>query len=144
MADRTFGRRSVLQLASATAVVALAGEGWAQTADVPAAVQAALIAKVAFYDRNFAARAIHMVKFLLIHTATDAASIRAVEDMKTALASVPTIAGLQHDEEVEPYVDAATVASMCVGHRIAIVYLGPGLGAEIPGIRAALTSVDVL
>jgi hypothetical protein len=107
-------------------------------------VQASLLAKVAFYDRNFAARAIHMAKFLLVHAANDAQSIGAVVDMKTALASVPTIAGLPHDEEAAPYFDAATVASMCVAHRISIVYFGPGLGPQIPAIRAALSTIDVL
>jgi hypothetical protein len=137
-------RRAILQLAAASAVAAIAGEASAQTAQVPATVQAGLIAKVAFYDRNFAARAIHMAKVLLIHKGSDVESIRAVEDMKAALAALPTIAGLAHDEEVAAYVDAETVASTCVGHRITIVYFGPGLGAEIPRIRAALTSVDVL
>jgi hypothetical protein len=144
MGPRAWGRRAVLRLASGAAVVAFGRDGIAQGAQVPATVQANLIAKVAFYDRNFAARAIHMAKCLLIHRANDPASLRAVVDMKAALASVPTIAGLLHDEEVEAYVDAASVATTCVGHRIAIVYFGPGLGAEIPAIRAALASVDVL
>jgi hypothetical protein len=144
---RTWTRRAVLRLAAggaSAAIASFAAGGAAQTAQVPAAVQARLIAKVAFYDRNFAARAIHIAKVLLIHRANDAGSMRAVEDMKTALASVPTIAGLPHDEEVAAYVDAPTVASTCVGHRIAIVYLSPGLGAEIAAIRTALASVDVL
>jgi hypothetical protein len=64
--------------------------------------------------------------------------------MKSALAAVPTIAGLAHDEEVAVFVDAPTIAATCLSHRISVVYLGPGLGAEIPAIRAALSSVDVL
>jgi hypothetical protein len=138
------GRREILRLGSGALVLALPGASAAQSALVPASVQAGLLAKVAFYDRNFAARAIHMAKFLLVHKANDDASIRAIVDMKTALAAVPTIAGLPHDEEVAVYVDATTIASNCISHRISIVYFGPGLGAQTSSIRAALTSVDVL
>jgi hypothetical protein len=107
-------------------------------------LQASLLSRVAGYDRNFAARALDKAKMLLVAKPHDRESARVVREMKAALSDLPAIGGLPHDEEVTTYKDAATVARTCTSHRISIVYFGPGFAEEIPSIRVALTSLDLL
>ncbi len=143
-----YPRRAVLALATGAFAMTLASRSAAQPdappAMAPPALQASLLARVAGYDRNFATRAIDRAKVLLLAKAGDAESQAVVRDLKGALASLPTIGGLPHDEEVADFVDAEGVAQACSSHRISVVYLGPGLGGAIPAVRAALTSLDVL
>jgi hypothetical protein len=142
--SRAYGRRTALLVALASAAVLLPRESAAQSAPAPPIIQASLLAKVAYYDRNFAARAIDRAKMLLVAKPGDPDSIRVVMDMRNALGSIATVGGLPHDEEIMQFIDAATVARTCGSHRISIVYFGPGLADEIHAIRAALTSLDVL
>jgi len=134
----------VLQLATGAVTLALAPPSAAEAGMVPAVTQASLLAKVASYDRNFAARAIDRAKLLLIQRSGDPESSRVVREMQDALTALPAVGALPHEEEVENFVDGPTVATICTSHRISVVYIGPGLGREIPAIRAALSSLDIL
>ncbi len=138
------GRRTFLRLGVGAAVLGLARSGEAQVSLAPPSVQASLLAQVVSYDRNFAARAIDRAKILLVARGDDPASVREISEMRSALAAIPTVGGLPHAEEIATFTDAAAIARTCNSHRIAIVYFGPGLSAQIPAIRSALTSVDVL
>jgi hypothetical protein len=138
------GRREALALAAATAILLLAPDTRAQVPPVAVEVQASLLAKVVSYDRNFAARAIDRAKCLLVFRAADPVSVRVVQNMSRALESIPAVGGLPHNEEVEPFTDAPALARTCISHRISIMYLGPGLSSEVPAIRTALNSLDVL
>ena len=111
---------------------------------MPVALQAELVAKVASYDRNLAARAGDRVHVLIIVNAKSDRSTSFAKSMTSALGSVDTIGGLPHDEATAPFSGAAALADTCRAKHIAIVYLAPGLGDEVPGIRAALDGVNVL
>lgn len=114
-------------------------------ADVPAAVQAELLAKVAAYDRNLAARAGEQVRTLVVAKVGDAASARLAAQLKDALAGKSAIAGLPHAEETVAFESAAALASAVRQRRAAIVYLSSGFAdAELEAIAAALDGVDVL
>jgi hypothetical protein len=141
---RSLGRRATLGLLLGSAITSWAGLSPAEDAYVSPEVQATLLAKVASYDRNFAARAIDRAKILLVTRGDDPDSVREVAEMGAALASIAAVGGLPHGEEVTTFTSAAAIAQMCSSHRIAIVYFGPGLSEQIPAIRTALTSVDVL
>ena len=111
---------------------------------VPVALQAELVAKVASYDRNLAARAGDRVHVLIIVNPKNDASSSFAKHMVDALGGVDKIGGLPHDETTAPFTGAQALADACKTKRIAIVYLAPGLGDEVPGIRAALEGVNVL
>lgn len=111
---------------------------------VPAALQAELLAKVAGYDKNFAARAGDRAHVLIAVVPTNPDSARFGASMQTALGGLGTIAGLPHDESIVPYPGAAQLAALCRSKRASILYLAPGLGAEVPAIRAALEGTSVI
>lgn len=111
---------------------------------VPAALQAELVAKVASYDRNLAARAGDRVHVLILVNAKNDASNSFAKHMASALGGVDKIGGLPHDETTAPFGGAKALADTCRAKRIAIVYLAPGLADEVPAIRTALDGVNVL
>jgi hypothetical protein len=116
----------------------------AENPNVPIRLQADLLAKVTGYDRNFEARSGEQAKVLILVSPGDADSLRAGGDMRSALASVPSVGGLSHDEEVASYVDASTLGETCRARHVAIVYLTPGFSGEIPAIRDAVGSLKLL
>jgi hypothetical protein len=138
------GRRTFVALLCGLAVAAVCGTSAAETPSVPPRLQAGLLAKVASFDRKFAARAGGRAKVLLVARANDADSLRTVTEMKSALAALDTIGGLPHDEQIVELADAAAIARTCKAGGIAVVYFGPGFGKQIASIRSALTSIDVL
>jgi hypothetical protein len=118
--------------------------GSAELVPVPLDRQAELLARVAAYDRNMAARAGDGVRVLLVTNESEAESVGLAKRMEAALRSLPDIAGLPHDERVTPFTTAADLAGQCRTQHIAIVYIGSGLGDKVPAIRSALDGVDVL
>ena len=125
-------------------VLALSSSGRAEEVAVPVALQAQLLAKVASYDRHFAARAGERAKVLLVVLPGNSESSRKASEMQRELGSIAQIAGLEHDETVFAYSGAASLKTACENEHAAIVYLGPGFGSEIDAIRTTLSGVDVL
>jgi hypothetical protein len=125
-------------------VLALPLVGRAEEVAVPVALQAQLLAKVASYDRHFGARSGERAKVLLVVMPGNSESSRKASEMQRELGSIAQIAGLSHDETVSQYSGAASLKATCENEHIAIVYIGPGFGAEIDAIRDALGGVDVL
>jgi hypothetical protein len=111
---------------------------------VPLELQAELLAKVASYDRHMAERAGDRLQVLLVTKPSDAESVRVVTRMQSALRALPQIGGLPHDEQTFNYTTAADLARVCRAQHIAIVFVGPGHVDDLPAIRDALGSVDVL
>jgi hypothetical protein len=118
--------------------------GSADFISVPLERQAELLARVASYDRNMAARAGERVRVLVVSNEKDPESIGTARRMEAALRSLPEIGGMSHDERVAPFRSAADLAGQCRSQRVAILYLGTGLTSQIPAIRRALDGVDVL
>lgn len=117
---------------------------WAEGMPVPAVAQAELLAKLVGFDRNFAARARGKATILIVSMPGDAESLSAALEMKAALSRLPTVGNLPHEEIMLTYSNAAAVAQAVRSRRAAVVYLGPGFDKQIPEIRDALTSLDVL
>jgi hypothetical protein len=124
--------------------LAVSRESDAETIAVPVSLQAQLLAKAVAYDKNFLARAGERAKLLLVVKPGNADSTVAASEMKAALSSMPDIGTLPHDEEILPYVGAQALANACRERKAAVVYLGAGFSAEIPSIRDAFSSIDVL
>lgn len=111
---------------------------------MPVGLQAELLAKVAPYDKNFAARAGDRVHVLVVTRAGDADSERISNHITAALRELKDIGGLAHDEAAMSYSGAKALADTVKARRIAIVYLTPGLSADVEAIRDALSGVSVL
>lgn len=138
--------RSLLRLAVTlvTLWLLLVSRGEAQSARVPASVQAALIAKVASFDRNFAARAAGRAIVLVVQAPGNTESTRAALEIKAALAELPTVGNLPHEELSVSYTGAPALSELVRAKRAAIVYFGPGFSEQIPAIREAFSSLNVL
>lgn len=141
-------RRNVLRLvvsASASAfALSLSSTGSAQSMPVPTAAQAELIAKLAGFDRNFAARAGGKAVIILAAMPGNTDSMSAALEMKAAFARLPTVGNLPHEELVVTQSSPSALAELVRAKRAAIVYLGPGFDKQISAIRDALSSLDVL
>jgi hypothetical protein len=143
-ANRALAR--VVLLAGLTWLAALltARTGVAQATAVPAEIQAALLSKLASYDRNFAQRAGDTARVLLLVKRDTAKSQLAAEEMKSALGRLDRIGGLPHEETVVPFEGADALAARCRAEHIAAVYITPGFDDDIAKLRVALSGVDVL
>lgn len=116
----------------------------AQSMPVPAGAQAELLAKLVGFDRNFAARAGGKAVIILTAMPGDAESMSTVLEMKAALSRLPTVGNLPHEELIVSHTSASALADLVRSKHAAIVYLGPGLDKQVPAIRDALSSLDVL
>jgi hypothetical protein len=65
-------------------------------------------------------------------------------EMKAAFSRLPTVGNVPHEELVVTYSNPTALAEVVRAKRAAIVYLGPGFGKQIPAIRDALSSLNVL
>jgi YfiR/HmsC-like len=111
---------------------------------VPVRMQAELLAKVAIYDRNFEARNGGRVKVLIVVNPGDHSSRLAGSGMKNVLGSLETIGNLPHEDEIISYTDAPSLAEMCKARKVGILYVTPGFSGQLPAMRAALGSLDLL
>lgn len=118
--------------------------GSAQSMPVPTGAQAELVGKLAGFDRNFAARAGNKAVIILAAMPGDADSMSAALEMKAAFARLPTVGNLPHEEQVVTQGSPAALADVVRAKHAAIVYFGPGFEKQIPAIRDALSSLDVL
>jgi hypothetical protein len=122
----------------------LARRAAAESIAVPIRLQAELLAKMASYDRNFQARTGERVRTLLLTKLGDPESARAGAEMKTALASIPSIGGLPHDEELASYADAAALADICRARKVSILYVAPGFSQQVDTMREAVSQLSLL
>jgi hypothetical protein len=143
------GRASRRRVVALLALIALAlwfgaRSSPAQTAGVPAALQAQLLSKLSVYDRNFAARAGDVALVLIVVKSGSAKSGLSGATIKAALAQLDRFGGLRHEEQIVQFESAAALASLCRSKRAAVVYVTPGLDSEIDAIKSSLAGVDVL
>jgi hypothetical protein len=116
----------------------------AQSMPVPTSAQAELIAKLVGFDRNFATRAGSKAVIVLVVMPGDTESTSAALEMKAAFSRLPTVGNLAHEELTVTHTSAAALADFVRSKRAAIVYFGPGFDQQIPAIREAFSSLDVL
>jgi hypothetical protein len=117
-------------------------EAWSDEM-VPFAKQVELLAKVALYDRNFAARAGARVRAAVLLKAGNDTSERAAGKIVQAL-SQAGFGDLGCDATTDRYEGASAVAAACKDRRLCLVYLTPGMTDEAAGIADALDGADVL
>jgi hypothetical protein len=110
---------------------------------LPFPKQIELLAKVAQYDRNFAARAQDRVRASVLLKPGSDASARAAGQLVAALAQA-SFGGVPCEPTQDRFEGAAAVASSCKARKLCLVYLTPGMGDDAAAIARALEGVDVL
>jgi hypothetical protein len=128
----------------AVVVLALTRASLAQSALVPADLQAELLAKLAPYDRNFSERAGSLAVVLIVARPGNPHSNLMAGVMKSELGKIDRIGALPHREKLIPFEGAAALAQRCRSEGAAIVYLAPGLEDEVPAIRESLSGTSIL
>lgn len=118
--------------------------GSAHNMSVPTGAQAELLAKLAGFDRNFAARAGGKAVILVAAMPGDAESMSAALEMKAALARLPKVGDLPHEEQIVVHSNAAALADLVRSKKAAVVYFAPGFEKQVPAIRDAFSSLNVL
>jgi hypothetical protein len=137
-------RRAVLTTGLVATVETWVRQGATQTVEVPIRLQAELLAKVAAYDRGFAARARGKALSLVVVKPGEAESERVGEQIMAELRVLPQIGGLPHVEDVVTFASPAALADACRQRGAAIVYLSARLGDAVAPIAAALSGTSVL
>jgi hypothetical protein len=136
------GLLRLLTLAAALSLVTLV---LADAVPVPIGLQAELMAKIAAYDANLRARAGGKIKVRILTIGGDATSKGVAADLTSALAAMPTIAGLPHEEATATFTDPSAVAQGCAADHVSILYLAPGLSAEqMSALAKALEGADLM
>jgi hypothetical protein len=135
-------RRAVL--VGAPASFLLARNAAADSITVPIRLQAELLAKVASYDRNFGSRTGERVRTLLLEKPGDPESSRAAAEMKSALASIPAIGALPHEEDMATYSNPAALVEQCRSRKISILYVAPGFSGEVDALRDTVGDLSLL
>lgn len=136
-------RRLTLAGVFATALL-WARLGAAEAESVPIGLQVQLLAKVASYDRNMAARGSGRLRIALVSREGNADSERATTQLTAKLRETSLVGGLPHDDVVVKFTTAAALAAACRSEHFAIVYFTPGFQDDLPAIRAAFNGVSVL
>lgn len=137
-------RRQLLGFVASATALSLTRASHAQSMPVPTGAQAELLAKLVGFDRNFTARAGSKAVIVLAAVPGDADSMSAALEMKAAFARLPTVGNLPHEELVVTQSSPAALADVVRSKRAAILYLGPGFEKQVPAIRDALSSLNVL
>src|SRR5215510_646143 len=89
----------------------------AEQVQIPARLQAALVAKVAAYDTHFAARAGGHALVLIVVASGKAESERFGEEIRAELSVQPKIGGVDHSEEIVHFSSGAELAKLCRERR---------------------------
>ncbi|MBV9947808.1 MAG: YfiR family protein [Myxococcales bacterium] len=111
---------------------------------VPMVAQAALLVKVAPYDRNYAERVDGRVVTLVVVKPDDVESTHCAAELTSLLGKRHDVSGLPHDELVVNYSGPVALADASRLKRAAMVYLCPGLAVDLPSIANALDGISVL
>lgn len=116
----------------------------AEQPEVPIRLQAELLAKVAGYDRNFAARTEGTAVVLIAVRDGDPDSERIAAELSAELERRPIIGGVAHREQILRYESAKALADECRARRASVVVLSAGFENEAASIAEALVQANVL
>jgi hypothetical protein len=138
---RALSRRALTWLALAAL---LPGVARADGETVPLSLQAKLCAKVVQYDRNFRRRAGDRVRIIVLYDSKLADSRHAAFALKYAFDELGDIAGLPVSPLLVEFHDAVGLRNKVDSESAAILYLTPGLGAQVAAISGVLAGANVL
>lgn len=137
-------RSLLLLVTSLAALVVVSFDSAAHAAVTQPSALVPFFVKAADYDRHFASKAGSRVQVLVTYNAWNNASESTARDLAKNLGNIAKIAGLSHDDHVEPYAGAEALAIEVRATQTAIVIVSSGLGGEAASIAHELDGIDVL
>ena len=111
---------------------------------LPIKLQAQLLAKLASFDRNFAARAGSTARVLIVHKPGDDESLRVANNIAREIGELHEVGGVTAQVEVAAYPGAAALGARCRSQKTALVYYSSGLEGDMGQAAEALAGADVL
>lgn len=111
---------------------------------VPPELQVELLAKVARYDRNFAARVGDEVRVLVVHAPGNSESTRVANELIAALGNVPRLGGVAHRSELYAFSTEEALLATVRERRVAVVLFAPEFAAQAPALARAFSGCDCL
>jgi hypothetical protein len=121
--------------------------GWVEGSDEPAVplqLQAELTVKVVGYVQEPHLQPPDIMHIGILTKAGRPESARFGAELKAALDRVPSIAGHAHDQSMLAFSTALDLVQEVKRQHLFLIYLTPGLGAEILAITQALQRVPVV
>jgi hypothetical protein len=116
----------------------------AEEPEVPLELQAELMAKVVRYDRNFQGRVGDSVQVWVVFRPGQADSERVSRQMMAALASVPSLGGVKHHDELVPFPGVEKLTRAARERKAAIVVFSPGFDVEAVALARGFEGWDGL
>ncbi len=110
----------------------------------PISLQVQLVARLAAFDRNFAARAGKTANILVVRKASDAGSVAETASLTKLLSETKDIGGLPPKIDQADFSDAAKVVEKAKNGKYAIVYFTTGLEGEMGKIADGFAGADML
>jgi hypothetical protein len=141
---RLVARLSIGALLAVAIALPASRPALAQSAAVPASIQADLLSKLEGYDRNFAARAGNTARVLILVKPGNTKSELSAAEMRSALSRIDRIGGLPHQEVVLPFENADALVERCRSDHIAVIYITTGFEQDIDALRTSLSNANVL
>ena len=126
------------------AAAVLVGTRAAAADEMPSALQAELLTRLAAYDRNMKARAGERVKIVVVVKPGDSDSQRSAAQLVAALERIDRVGALPHSVSTSTYAGAAGLAAACKAWRVGALFVTPRLADEVEALRAALDGADIL
>ena len=127
---------------AALAAVYPLADGFADDVSVPIELQVDLLARVTKFERTFGLKGTTPAKVVVVSKAGSTASTRASAQLMTALARAASFAGRPLTTVRHAFSNPETLKRAATG--AAIVYLTPGLSAEMKSIAASLSGLQIL
>ena len=110
----------------------------------PISLQVQLIARLAAFDRNFAARAGKVANVLVVKKTGSSEAAAESATLVKAISDLKDIGGLPLKVEQAEYADAKSVADKVRADKIAIVFFTAGLEGDMGNVATALSGSDVI
>jgi hypothetical protein len=128
----------------AVTLAVIFGDSAAADVTVPVQLQAQLVAKIAAFDRNFAARAAGGARVLVVQKAASDESAAVALRFARALTSIHDVGGVAAQVDIVDFTSAAELVDRCKAQHVALVYVSAGLEAEMAAMAPAFAGADVL
>lgn len=112
--------------------------------DVPIALQVGLLRRIATYDRTLPTRAAGTLHVLIVAHHGNALSERVAGQLDAQVRAAAPIAGLPVEIARHTYSGTASLLAAVASTHASIVYFGPGMSNDLPGLATALAGREVL
>jgi hypothetical protein len=142
--ERGVTRTSRRTFCGGLAALVLLGARDAAAEEIPAALQAELLTRLAAYDRNMRARSGERLNIVVVVKPGDRDSERTAAQLVSAVARIDRAGALPHAVSTLAYSGPVGVVAACKAIRAGVAFFTPALAAEVDAVRPAFDNADIL